>query len=93
MKKILVTMSAVLSFAALAQTPASSCEAQAAEKKLAGAAKTSFIKKCERDMAAASSPSDAQASCEKTAAEKKLAGAAKNSFVNKCVRDASEAKK
>lgn len=92
MKKILVTMSAVLSFAALAQTPASSCEAQAAEK-LAGAAKTSFIKKCERDMAAASSPSDAQASCEKTAAEKKLAGAAKNSFVNKCVRDASEAKK
>ncbi len=93
MKKILVALSVVLSFAALAQAPASTCEAQAAEKKLAGAAKASFIKKCERDAGAASSASDAQASCEKTAAEKKLAGAAKNSFVNKCMRDASEAKK
>lgn len=29
------------------------CEAKAAEKKLAGAAKTSFVKKCESDAAAA----------------------------------------
>ncbi len=28
------------------------CEAKAAEKKLAGAAKSSFIKKCEKDAAA-----------------------------------------
>lgn len=58
---------------------AQSCQAAAAEKKLSGAAKTSFLKKCEKD---------ATASCNANAAEKKLAGAAKNSFTKKCVRDA-----
>ena len=56
-----------------------SCTAQAADKKLAGAAKTSFMGKCERD---------AKAGCDAAAAEKKLAGAAKTSFTNKCVKDA-----
>src|SRR5262245_17863492 len=51
------------------------CDAQAAEKKLAGAAKNSFVKKCEKDAKAAG----AQASCDAQAADKKLAGAAKNS--------------
>ena len=55
------------------------CTAQATEKKLAGAAKNSFMKKCE---------ADAKATCEKGAAEKKLAGAAKSSNVKKCVADA-----
>ena len=32
--------------------PAAACEAQAAEKKLAGAAKTSFTKKCIADAGA-----------------------------------------
>ena len=59
------------------------CEAQAAEKKLSGAAKTSFVKKCETDAGAGAS-----ASCEAKAAEKKLAGAAKTSFVKKCETDA-----
>jgi hypothetical protein len=54
------------------------CTAQSAEKKLAGAAKTSFMKKCE---------TDATESCDKQAAEKKLAGAAKTSFTKKCVTD------
>ena len=63
------------------------CEAQATEKKLAGAAKTSFIKKCEKDATAA-----AQKSCDAQAAEKKLAGAAKTSFTKKCVADATAAK-
>ncbi|OWY39814.1 hypothetical protein CEK28_07245 [Xenophilus sp. AP218F] len=63
-----------------------SCDARAAEKKLAGAAKTSFLKKCEKDAAAA------QKSCDAKAAEKKLAGAAKNSFVKKCVKDSAPAK-
>lgn len=63
-----------------------SCEAQAAEKKLAGAAKTSFVKKCEKDAAEA-----ATTTCNNLAAEKKLAGAAKNSFVTKCVKDATAA--
>ena len=62
---------------------ADTCAAQAAEKKLAGAAKNSFVKKCEKD---AKGP--AMAACEGQAADKKLAGAAKNSFVTKCVKDA-----
>lgn len=57
----------------------SSCTAAAAEKKLAGAAKNSFLKKCEKD---------ATAQCEASAAERKLAGAAKNSHIKKCVKDA-----
>ena len=61
----------------LAQSP--SCKAQSAEKKLAGAAQTSFLKKCE---------TDATAACDKQAADKKLAGAAKTSFTKKCVSDA-----
>jgi hypothetical protein len=56
-----------------------SCADQVTEKKLAGAAKTSFMTKCERD---------AKTKCEADAAEKKLAGAAKTSFTNKCVKDA-----
>ena len=57
------------------------CEAKAAEKKLNGAAKTSFVKKCAKDAAIAA--------CGATAAEKKLKGAAKNSFVKKCEKDAA----
>jgi hypothetical protein len=61
-----------------------SCDAQATEKKLAGAAKTSFVKKCEKDATAA-----ATTACEGQAADKKLAGAAKTSFVKKCVKDST----
>ncbi|HLH51184.1 MAG TPA: hypothetical protein VKV96_17735 [Roseiarcus sp.] len=57
-----------------------SCAAQATDKKLAGAAKTSFMTKCKKD---------AQAACDSQAAEKKLAGAAKTSFTKKCVSDAT----
>jgi hypothetical protein len=59
-----------------------SCASQAADKKLAGAAKTSFMTKCTKD---------AQTACDSQAADKKLAGAAKNSFTTKCVKDASGA--
>ena len=55
-----------------------SCEASAADKKLAGAAKTSHIKKCN---------ADAKAACEASAMEKKLAGAAATSHVKKCTAD------
>ena len=55
------------------------CKVQSAEKKLAGAAQTSFMKKCE---------TDATAACDKRAADQKLAGAAKTSFTKKCVSDA-----
>jgi hypothetical protein len=70
----------ILSFYAVSASAADlSCTAQATEKNLAGAAKTSFMNKCERD---------ARTSCEAAAGEKKLAGAAKTSFSNKCVKDA-----
>ncbi len=61
----------------------SNCDAKAMEKKLAGAAKTSFVKKCEADAGAS-----ATAACDAKATEKKLAGAAKTSFVQKCESDA-----
>jgi hypothetical protein len=73
----LATLLCVLAGSALAQGP--SCKAAAAEKRLAGAALTSFLKKCE---------TDAQKACNASAAEKKLAGAAKTSFTKKCVSDA-----
>ncbi len=62
---------------------AASCEEQSAEKKLAGAAKSSFIKKCEAD-----GKGTGNAACDAKAAEKKLAGAAKTSFLKKCEADA-----
>ncbi|HEX5845060.1 MAG TPA: PsiF family protein [Rhodoplanes sp.] len=55
------------------------CKAQASEKKLAGAALTSFMKKCERD---------ARKACAADTKEKKLSGAAKNRHMKKCVGDA-----
>lgn len=66
-----------LATAAMAQGP--TCNAAAVEKKLAGAAKTSFLKKCEND---------ATAACQAASTEKKLSGAAKNSFEKKCIKDA-----
>jgi len=68
-----------LTFAGSAFAQDATCTANAAEKKLAGAAKNSFLKKCEKDAAA---------KCEIASKEKKLAGAAKSSFSKKCVKDA-----
>ena len=65
---------------------AADCDKQAAEKKLAGAAKASFVKKCSGGTMAAKTP--AAEACDMKAAEKKLAGAAKNSFTKKCLADA-----
>ena len=63
------------------------CAARATEKKLAGAAKNSFMKKCEKDAAAGTTAPASGSACQTKAAEKKLAGAAKNSFVKKCEKD------
>ena len=62
-------------------TPAmtASCKTQASDKKLAGAAMNSFLKKCE---------ADATKACGVQATDRKLAGAAKASFTKKCVSDA-----
>jgi len=76
MKKLAIALAlTVFSSAAYAD----SCKTTSAEKKLAGAAMNSFMKKCE---------SDAKKSCDASAAEKKLHGAAKTSFTKKCVSDA-----
>ena len=64
------------------------CETLAAENKLAGAVKSSFMKKCEKDATEV-----ATKTCTDQAVEKKLAGAAKSSFVKKCVKDATTAPK
>jgi hypothetical protein len=75
-----IALAALLMFATVpAYADGASCTATSVAKKLAGAAKTSFMKKCE---------TDAAATCDKAAADKKLAGAAKNSFTKKCVSDA-----
>lgn len=90
MKKMLIAAIATLFVANAAFAADASCAARAAEKKLHGAAKNSFVKKCEglskQAGKAAASP------CAAKAAGKKLHGAAKNSFVKKCEKDAAAAK-
>ena len=73
---VLAGMLCALAGSAFAQ--GATCKSQVADKKLVGAAMSSFMKKCE---------TDAQKSCDASAAEKKLAGAAKASFTKKCVSD------
>ena len=90
MNKTLTTAALVaMSFFASHAFAAGACEMKAEEKKLAGAAKTSFMKKCEKDSAGAS----ANMACEKSAADKKLAGAAKTSHIKKCEADMAAPKK
>ena len=55
------------------------CDARAKDKKLAGAALTSFMTKCEKD---------SKAKCDADAKAKNLHGAAETSFTTKCVKDA-----
>ena len=68
MKRIIVAV-ALAAFAV--QVSAATCAAQSMDKKLAGAAEKSFMKKCE---------ADAKAACDKAAADKKLVGAAKTAL-------------
>ena len=72
---LVVMLSAFAVGSAVAQE---TCESKAISKDgkpLAGAAKTSFLKKCKRDACAAKAVSSEG---------KKLSGAAKNSFMKKC---------
>jgi hypothetical protein len=80
MKRII--LAALITCFAIGSAMAQSCESKAVSKDgkpLAGAAKTSFLKKCKLD------------ACEGKAVGKDgkpLAGAAKNSFMTKCEKDA-----
>jgi hypothetical protein len=88
MKKLLtlLALGLTLSFGTAHAADASAdCAAKAAEKKLAGAAKASFEKKCLADAAGATSATSP--ACEKSAADKKLVGAAKTSHIKKCMAD------
>lgn len=80
MKTLFLAAAAAFTLHAGTAFASADCDAKAAEKHLAGAAKTSFLKKCN---------ADAKASCEEKAVDKNgkpLAGAAKASFVKKCVK-------
>ena len=77
--KALVFIVALLLGVAQAHAQGATCTAQVAEKKLSGAAKSSFMQKCGKE---------AKAACEASAKEQKLAGAAKVSFAKKCFEDA-----
>ena len=88
MKKLIVIAGVLAAIASNAAFANAACDSQATEKKLNGAAKTSFLKKCEKDAMA-----EAKKSCDTQAADKKLNGAAKNSFTKKCVNDATAAAK
>lgn len=54
------------------------CTSDATDKKLYGAARTSFMNRCH---------TDAVGRCEQAATDKKLSGAARTSFTDKCVKD------
>lgn len=90
MRNLIVAAVASLFIVNLAFAADSGCEAKAIGKNgkpLAGAAKASFIKKCEKDAAPAAP------SCEEKAvskAGKPLAGAAKAASIKKCEADAKK---
>lgn len=91
MKKIIIAALASFFVASFAFADASSCESKAVGKNgkpLVGAAKSAFMKKCEKDAGAAAAPS-----CEGKAVGKNgkpLAGAAKAAFMKKCEADAKK---
>jgi len=90
MKKLLTLLALGLSLSfgsAHAADAEAACGEKAAEKKLAGAAKTSFVKKCVADAGGAMAATGASPACEKSAADKKLAGAAKAAHIKKCTAD------
>ena len=86
LKLTIAAIALILSAAVFAANP--TCEAQASDKKLSGAAKNSFVTKCEKDAKEA-----ATKSCDAQAVDKKLSGAANPSFTKKCVTDATAAAK
>ena len=77
--KTMLTLALLSMFSASAFAQGTTCNMQVTEKKLAGAAKNSFMKKCE---------TDASKACDADSKAKKLSGAAKTSHMKKCVNDA-----
>lgn len=96
MRNLIVAAVASLFIVNFAFAADSGCEAKAVGKNgkaLAGAAKSAFMKKCEKDAAPAAVAAPAAPSCEDKAiskAGKPLAGAAKAASVKKCEADAKK---
>lgn len=72
--KILIALAGALALSLPVFAADNACMNAAAQKKLVGAAESSFMHKCERDKCEASM-------------DKKLAGAARNSYMKKCMAD------
>ncbi len=72
--RILIALAGALALSLPVFAADNACMTAAAQKKLAGAAESAFMHKCERDK------------CE-AAMDKKLAGAAKSSYMKKCMAD------
>jgi hypothetical protein len=95
MKKLmtLLALGLALTVGVAHADPKADCAAKSAEKKLAGAAKASFEKKCIADAGAGAAAPAVSPACAKSAADKKLAGAAKTSHIKKCMADEQAAAK
>ncbi|MBL8491500.1 MAG: hypothetical protein JNM82_12030 [Rhodocyclaceae bacterium] len=94
MKRLMTALVASLfASAVFAQAAGGTCEAQATEKKLAGAAKSSFMKKCEREAKAAegktakTAQQEKMKTCNKEAGEKKLKGKDRKAFMSDCLKN------
>lgn len=97
MRKLIIVALSALFAANMAFAADSGCEAKALSKSgkpLAGAAKSAFMKKCEKDAAGAAPAAPAAApTCEAKAIGKNgkpLAGAAKAASIKKCEADAKK---
>ena len=73
------TVAASSPASAPAKTP---CDALAADKKLSGAARASFLKKCNDDAS-----NEMRAACDLKAGEQKLSGTANRDYVKRCIAD------
>ena len=85
MLRLIATVLIALGALQAVQAAEPGCETQANDKHLSGAARNSFMTKCERTSAA-------NTQCSAQADDKKLHGAARTSFLEKCVKTAQGSK-
>ncbi|MGB8931896.1 MAG: hypothetical protein WCC48_11675 [Anaeromyxobacteraceae bacterium] len=88
MKKLLSALAIAITLVSGTALADANCDATAAAKKLSGAAKASFLKKCNADAGGGAAASCAAKAVDKNG--KALAGAARASFIKKCEKDAKK---
>lgn len=79
---IAAVLLAVVTSPSIAATPSLECTRLADEKRLVGAAKSSYLRKCEAD-----ADGGVLGSCQRAAESKKLAGATRNGHIKRCLAD------